>query len=174
MPELILSTQPSSLHEDLQANLVHLQQPGGKAWKENRGVREVDLHTKLRQRSNQAYLGTKGRAVNLGRAPKEGNLGANTKWMAVYCWKKKKKIFKKWHWCFLPLEEGMHTCSVTHLCPALHDLMDSNPTGSSVHGIFQVRVLEWVAISYSRGIFLLKDRTPISCIGRRILYHWAT
>ena len=35
------------------------------------------------------------------------------------------------------------------------DPMDSNPPGSSVHAILQVRILEWVAISFSRGIFLL-------------------
>ena len=36
-------------------------------------------------------------------------------------------------------------------CPSLCDLMDCSPPGSSVHGIFQVRILEWVAISYSKG-----------------------
>ena len=36
-------------------------------------------------------------------------------------------------------------------CPTLCDLMDCNPPGSSVHEIFQARILEWVAISFSRG-----------------------
>ena len=48
-----------------------------------------------------------------------------------------------------------------------------SPPGSSVHGIFQARRLEWVAISSSRGSFQLRDRTWVSCdlcIGRRILY----
>ena len=40
---------------------------------------------------------------------------------------------------------------VTQLCPTLCDPMDCNLPGSSVHGIFQARVLEWVAISFSRG-----------------------
>ena len=44
-----------------------------------------------------------------------------------------------------------HGCSVAHTCPTLCDLMDCTPPGSSVHGIFQARILEWVAISYSRG-----------------------
>ena len=35
-------------------------------------------------------------------------------------------------------------------CPTLHDPMDCSPPGSSVHGIFQARVLEWVAIAFSR------------------------
>ena len=48
------------------------------------------------------------------------------------------------------------------------------PPGSSVHGIFQVRILDWVAISYSRGSSQPTDQTHISCvscIGRWILYH---
>ena len=46
--------------------------------------------------------------------------------------------------------------------------------GSSVHGILQARILEWVAISFSGGSSWLRDGTRISCIGRRILYHRAT
>ena len=51
------------------------------------------------------------------------------------------------------------------------------PPGSSVHGIFQARILEWVAISYSRESSRPRDRTRVSCIscnGRWILYHCAT
>ena len=40
---------------------------------------------------------------------------------------------------------------VTQSCPTLCDPVDCSPPGSSVHGIFQARVLEWVAISFSRG-----------------------
>ena len=43
--------------------------------------------------------------------------------------------------------------------------------GSSVHGVFQARILDWVAISFSRGSFQPRDKTHISCIGRQILYH---
>ena len=46
--------------------------------------------------------------------------------------------------------------------------------GSSVHGIFQIRILEWVAISLSSGSSQPRDWTHISSIGRQILYHWAT
>ena len=45
------------------------------------------------------------------------------------------------------------TCVVTQSCLTLCDPMDCNLQGSSVHGIFQARVLEWVAISFSRGSF---------------------
>ena len=49
-----------------------------------------------------------------------------------------------------------------------------SPPGSSVHRVSQARILEWVAISFSRGSSLPKDQTCISCIGRWILYHWGT
>ena len=42
-------------------------------------------------------------------------------------------------------------CSVTQLCPTLCNPMDYNPPGSSVLGIFQTRILEWVAFSSLRG-----------------------
>ena len=43
---------------------------------------------------------------------------------------------------------------VTELCPTLSNPMDCSPPGSSVHGIFQARVLEWVAIAFSNGILV--------------------
>ena len=46
--------------------------------------------------------------------------------------------------------------------------------GPSVHGIFQAKILEGVAISFSREISQPKDQTGVSCIGRWILHHWAT
>ena len=52
--------------------------------------------------------------------------------------------------------------------------MDCGLPGSSVHEISQARILEWVAISFSRGSSQSRDQTCVFCIGRRILYHWAT
>ena len=52
--------------------------------------------------------------------------------------------------------------------------MDYSLPGSSVHGILQPRILEWVAISSSRGSSRLRDQILISCIGRQILYHLVT
>ena len=49
-----------------------------------------------------------------------------------------------------------------------------SPAGSSVHGILQARILEWVAISISRDSSQPTDQTHVSCIVRQILYHWAT
>ena len=44
---------------------------------------------------------------------------------------------------------------------------ETSPPGSSVHGIFQARVLEWVAISFSRGSSQPRDQTQVSCIAGR-------
>ena len=62
-------------------------------------------------------------------------------------------------------------------CPTLWDPTGYSPPGSSVHGILQVRILEWVVISYSRGPSYAWDWTHISCISctdRRVLYHSTT
>ena len=51
---------------------------------------------------------------------------------------------------------------------------DCSPEVFSVHGISLVRILEWVAVSFSRGSSQPRDWTWVSCIGRQILFHWAT
>ena len=53
---------------------------------------------------------------------------------------------------------------VTQSCPTLRDLMDYSLPGSSVHGISQARIPEWVAIPSSRGSSPPRDQTRISCI----------
>ena len=60
---------------------------------------------------------------------------------------------------------------VTQSCPTLCDPMDCSLPGSSVHRIFQARLLEWVAISSSRGIFLTQGSNPDLQHYRQILYH---
>ena len=62
-------------------------------------------------------------------------------------------------------------------CLTLCNPMDCSSSGSSVHGIFQARILEWAAILYSIGSFQPRDWTCvscISCIGRQIFYHYIT
>ena len=56
------------------------------------------------------------------------------------------------HWSGLLFPSPMHESEseVAQLCPTLLDPMDYSPSGSSVHGIFQARVLEWDAIAFSR------------------------
>ena len=63
------------------------------------------------------------------------------------------------------------------LCPTYCNAMDCSLSGSSAHGIFQGRILEWVAILFSRRSSQPRDHTRVSCIfctGRQILYHFAT
>ena len=67
------------------------------------------------------------------------------------------------------------TCSVSQSRLTLCDPLDCSPPGSSVHGILKARILEWVAISSSRGSAWPRDRT---CLPRllhwgSIFYHWA-
>ena len=49
------------------------------------------------------------------------------------------------------LSDTMRACLFAQSCPTLCSSMDCSPPGSSVHGILQARILEWVAISSSRG-----------------------
>ena len=59
-------------------------------------------------------------------------------------------------------------CSVTQLCPTLWDPRDCSLPGSSVHRIFQARILEWVAIFLLQGIFPIQRYTlQLLC-----LLHW--
>ena len=58
--------------------------------------------------------------------------------------------------------------------PTLYDPMDYSLPGSSVHGIFQARILEWVDISSSRKSFKIRDPTHVSCIAGGFLTIWAT
>jgi len=53
---------------------------------------------------------------------------------------------------------------VTQPCLALCSPMDCSPPGSSVHGILQARILEWVTIPFSRGSSQPRDQTHVSCI----------
>ena len=81
-----------------------------------------------------------------------------------------------------PVNNTPAACLVAQSCPTLllspiQLFLDSSLPGSSAHGISQARILEWVAISFSRGSSRSGDQTLISCvscISRQILYHWAT
>ena len=72
------------------------------------------------------------------------------------------------------LSNRIPTCKcmlVTQSCSTLCDPMDCSPPGSSVPGIFQARILEWVAIPLSRGFSRPRDRTWGCLHCRQILYH---
>ena len=63
---------------------------------------------------------------------------------------------------------------VTQSCLTLFDPMDCSPPGSSLHGILQARILEWVAIPFSRAFSWSRDWTWVSCITGRFFTIWAT
>ena len=70
----------------------------------------------------------------------------------------------------------LYLCMHAQSCLTLWDPTNGSLPAFSVHKIFQARILEWVAISYSRGFFLLRDWTRVSwvsCISKQILYHCA-
>ena len=59
-------------------------------------------------------------------------------------------------------------------CPTLCDPMYCSLPGSSLHGILQARVLEWIAISFSKGSSRPRDRTRVSRVPGRCFNLWAT
>ena len=63
---------------------------------------------------------------------------------------------------------------VAQSCLTLCDAVDCRPPGSSVHGTLQARILEWVAVSFSRGSSWPRDRTQVSHIAGRHFNLWAT
>ena len=84
------------------------------------------------------------------------------------------------HTVAIPQKSTIYVCAcarscLTHCDPV--DCLSCSPPDSSVHGILQTRILEWVAISYSRGSFPPRDRTHVcclSCTGRQVLSKCAT
>ena len=69
---------------------------------------------------------------------------------------------------YITIIESESESEVAQSCPTLCNLMDCSPPGSSVRGILQARILEWVAISFSRASSRPRDETQVSCItGRR-------
>ena len=61
---------------------------------------------------------------------------------------------------------------VTQLCPTLCSPRDCSPPGSSVHGILQARILEWVAIPFSRGSSQPRDQSRVYCIASKVFTVW--
>ena len=88
---------------------------------------------------------------------------------------KTRDLFKK----IRDTKQGNISCSekeseIAQSCSTLCNPMDYSLPGSSGHGIFQARVLEWVAISFSRGSSWPRDRTRVSFIAGRRFAIWAT
>ena len=71
------------------------------------------------------------------------------------------------------LPEKHHAQSINCVQLSCNPMVYSLP-GSSVHGISQARILEWVVISFSRGSSWSREWTHVSCIYTQVLYHWVT
>ena len=74
-------------------------------------------------------------------------------------------------WSLLAARKMGWDAKLLQLYSTLYDPMDSSPPGSSVHGILKGRVLEWVAISFSRGSSEARNGTQVSGTGRWIFYY---
>ena len=102
-------------------------------------------------------------------------------------------LFKKFLDSQLPLQKGLKSIRIKRLfvvydlrsftlkvkvkslsCVQLCDPVDCSPPGSSGHGRLQARILEWVAISFSRGSSWPRDQTQVYCIAGRRFNLWAT
>ena len=95
-----------------------------------------------------------------------------------YTMEKKQCLFNEWCWAkwtatckrmkIRTFSNTMCVCLLTQLCPTLCDPLDCSSPYSSFHGILQARLLEWVAISSSKGASQPRDQTHVSCIS----LHW--
>ena len=90
-----------------------------------------------------------------------GHYSPNNVFVSLGIYKDSSEILFCSHSSLLIINHGSGS-GVTQLCPTLCNPMDCSLQGSSVHGIFQARVLEWVAIAFSRGSSWPRDRTRVS------------
>ena len=67
-------------------------------------------------------------------------------------------------------QDGITTCSCSVTKSTLCNCMNCSLLGSTVHGISQARILEWINVSFSRGSSWPRDQTCVSCIGRWIFF----
>ena len=102
---------------------------------------------------------------------------SNINILKIFCFPDMRFFSPKLHITYsnLVYYTAMCICSKSlQWCPTLFDSMDYSLPGSSVHGILQARILEWVAMPFSRGSSQPRDWTQvsyISCIGRWVLYY---
>ena len=78
-----------------------------------------------------------------------------------------------YYWSSVCGSPTQRVAQVTQLCLTLCHPMDCSPPGSSVHGILQARILEWVAILFSRGSSQPRDQTQVSHIAGGFFTIWA-
>ena len=93
-------------------------------------------------------------------------------------WLKRLSMQAHTHWLLVLSCLGTFTsscmCAKLHQsCPTLCDSIDYSPPGSSVHGILQARILEWVTMPSSRESSQFRDHTQVSCIAGEFFAVWA-
>ena len=119
------------------------------------------------------------------RTGKPGVLQSMGLWRVRHDWVTEQQTVIHLHWChnsnilkFFQLPRCLNSIEseseVTQPCPTLFDSVDCSLLGFSVHGIFQARVAEWVAISFFRGPSWPRDRTQVSHIADRRFILWTT
>ena len=123
------------------------------------GREESDTTERLHFHSSLSCIG-EGNGSPLQRSCLENPKDRGAWWAAVY------GVAQSRTW----LKQLSSSSSSKTLC----DPMDWSLPGSSVHGILQARILEWVALPFSRGSFLPRDWTWISCIAGMFITVWAT
>ena len=82
---------------------------------------------------------------------------------------REESTLKAWIGQKLGLPHRKKENEIVQSCPTLCNPMDCSPPGSSVHGILQARILEGVAIPFSRGSSQPRDQTQVSCIAGKFL-----
>ena len=131
-----------------------LQEPWTPPWKRTTGLTILQTHQKVKYFWNQPRMSIHLSSVCTSKQSLSGRIPM---WEHEYLpIQFKIKLYWKWKW----------NCSV------VSDSLQSH--GSSVHGIFQARILEWVAISFSRGSSQPRDWTQVSLIAGRCFNLWAT
>ena len=125
-------------------------------------LKEVAIPDHLTCLLQNLYAGQEA-TVRIGHGTRTGSKLGKEYIKATYC-----------HPAYLTYMQSEKRKLMTQLCLNFCDPMDCSLPGFSVYGILQARVLEWVAISLSRGSSRLKNWTPVSCIAGRVFTLWAS
>ena len=99
-----------------------------------------------------------------------------TPWTVAHQAPQSMEFSRQEYWNGLPFPSPtctMKWSEVTQSYPILFNPMDCSPPGSSVHGILQARILEWAAISFSRGSSWPRNQTHVFCIAGGFFTVWA-
>ena len=137
------------------------------------GLRETKTPI-LEKKNNLVCINTEWKGEVIPQKT-ESKLPASVRGSPVGAWVSRDSPQWQAHWKVpLGINPFESESEVAQSCPTLCDPMDCSLPGSSVHGIFQAIVLEWIAISFSKGSSQPRDWTQISRIVDRCFTIWAT